>query len=304
MDFSVELLNKKLANPLMPASGCFAFGQEAATYQDIKLWGALVSKTVTLEPRLGNPAPRVVETAAGMLNSIGLQNPGLEVFLQEKLPFMQAHSPAVVVNIAGNRVEDYVQLCERLEGQDIWAIELNLSCPNVQEGGMAMGTRPDLIRQVTAACKAVTNLPLIAKLTPNVTDIVGSALAAQEGGADAVSLVNTFLGLAVDLQSRRPALKNDTGGLSGPCIKPLALRMVAQVYQAVDIPIIGLGGIRQGRDVLEFLLAGARAVQIGSANFADPNLPQRILKELQEECEKLQISSWDSWIGALKYWKS
>ncbi len=304
MDHSIELFERKLTNPLMPASGCFAFGQEAASYQDIGLWGALISKTVTLEPRLGNPPPRVVETPAGLLNAIGLQNPGVEVFLREKLPFMQAHNPSVIVNIAGNSVEDYVQLCERLEGQDIYAIELNLSCPNVREGGMAMGTSPALIQQVTSACKAASSFPLIAKLTPNVTDVVSCALAAQEGGADAVSLVNTFLGLTIDLHTQKPVLRNNTGGLSGPCIKPLALRMVAQVYQAVNIPIIGLGGITSGRDVLEFMLAGAQAVQIGSANFADPNLPQRVLKELQEEREKLQISSWDSWIGGLKYWKS
>ncbi len=304
MDQRIELFKRELKNPLMPASGCFAFGQEAAGYQDIGLWGAIISKTVTLEARLGNPPPRVVETAAGLLNAIGLQNPGLEFFLREKLPFMQAHHGAVIVNIAGNRVDDYVQLCERLEGQNIYAIELNLSCPNVKKGGMAMGTSPDLIWQVTSACKAVSSFPLIAKLTPNVTDIVSCALAAQEGGADAVSLVNTFLGLAIDIKTQRPVLRNNTGGLSGPCIKPLALRMVAQVYQAIEIPIIGLGGITSGRDVLEFMLAGARAVQIGSANFADPNLPQRVLKELQEESEKLQISSWDSWIGGLKYWKS
>lgn len=304
MDHSIELFGKTLSNPLMPASGCFAFGQEAATYQDLGLWGALISKTVTLEPRLGNPPPRVVETPSGLLNAIGLQNPGIDRFLCDQLPFMRTHHPAVIVNIAGNSVDDYVQLCERLQDQDIFAIELNLSCPNVKKGGMALGTSPELIRQVTAACKGVVDFPLIAKLTPNVTDIVSCALAAQEGGADAVSLVNTFLGMAIDLNTRRPVLQNNTGGLSGPCIKPLALRMVAQVYQAVDIPIIGLGGIQTGRDVLEFMLAGARAVQIGSANFADVHLAHRVLEEVQESREKLQISSWDTWIGGLNYWKS
>lgn len=304
MDYSVEIFGKKIKNPIFAASGCFAFGREAAKYQDISKWGGIVSTAVTREPRLGNPGPRVCETASGMLNSVGLQNPGMEAFLTNELSFMQEHIENVVINVAGNSIEDYVYLCQALQGKDILAIEVNLSCPNVKSGAMAIGTHPDLIKETIAACRKVTSLPLIAKLTPNITNIAEAAKAAEEAGADAISLVNTFLGMAIDLNTQRPVLRNNTGGLSGPCIKPIALRMVADVYRTVDIPVIGLGGIQTAKDVLEYMLAGASIVQIGSANFANPLLIDRILQDLSQEMKKLGISSLDAWIGGLKYWKS
>lgn len=304
MNLAIDLFGKTLKNPILPASGCFACGREAAQYSEIDHWGGLISTGITLEARLGNPGERVVETASGLLNSVGLQNAGIEHFLQFDLPFMLAHHDRVIVNIAGNRSEDYVQLCEKLNGSGIFAIEVNLSCPNVKHGGMALGTHAELVEATIRACREVTDLPLIAKLTPNVTDIAVIAQAAERGGAQAISLVNTFLGMAVDLRTRRPVLRNNTGGLSGPCIKPLALRMCHSVYRAVKVPVIGLGGIQSADDVLEFMLAGARVVQIGSANFAHPYLIDEILETLPQLCEKYHIHAWDDWIGALESWKS
>lgn len=304
MDLSIELFGKRLDNPIFTASGCFACGREASAYQDLKAWGGLVSTAITREERLGNPGPRVCETASGLLNSVGLQNPGIDYFLMHDLPFMLEEANATIVNVAGSLTEDYVYLCEKLDDTDIFAIELNLSCPNVKHGGMAIGTHCDLLENTVSACRKVTSKPLIAKLTPNITDITEAARAAESGGADAISLVNTFLGMAIDLKTQRPVLKNNTGGLSGPCIKPLALRMVADVYRSVSIPVIGLGGITCGKDILEFMLAGARVVQVGSANFAHPHLIDSLRKEMREEMDALEISSLDAWIGSLNYWKS
>ncbi len=304
MDFSIELFGKTLKNPIMTASGCFAFGEEASSYQDITQWGALVSTAVTLEARLGNPSPRVCETSSGMLNSVGLQNPGIEAFKKKELPFMLEKHPAPIINVSGNTIEEYVELCSKLQDIGIFAIEINLSCPNVKHGGMAMGTDPDLIFRTIESCKRVSDIPLIAKLTPNVTDIKVCAKAAEEAKADAVSLVNTFLAMQVDVQTRRPVLRNNTGGLSGPCIKPIALRMVAEVFRTVNIPVIGLGGIQSAKDVLEFMLAGARCVQIGSANFSRPYIITEILEELDLLSRKLGIFSLDAWIGSLEYWNN
>lgn len=304
MNLQTELFGITLKNPLIPASGCFNCGEEAAEYQDINEWGAMLTTAITLDPRLGNPSPRVCETSSGMLNSVGLQNPGLDYFLEHQLKFLESLKILYIINVAGREPRDYVELCRRLNDSSVWAIELNLSCPNVKAGGISLSTNAEDTYTLLKQCKEMTDKPLIAKLTPNVTNICEPAKAAEEGGAAAISLINTLLAMKVDLASRRPVLRNNTGGLSGPAIKPIALRMVADVYQTVDIPIIGIGGIQSGRDVLEFLLCGATAVQIGCANFKDPQLVQRILKEMREEMEKLKISSVKSWIGGLKYWNS
>lgn len=304
MNIQTELFGEKLQNPLIPASGCFNFGEEAAEYQDLNDWGAMLTTAITLEPRLGNPSPRVCETASGMLNSVGLQNPGLDYFLENQRKFLEGLQIPYIVNVAGREPSDYVELCRRLNATRVWAIELNLSCPNVKAGGISLSTRAEDTYQLLKQCKEVTDKPLIAKLTPNVTNICEPAKAAEEGGASAISLINTLLAMKVDLQSRRPVLRNNTGGLSGPAIKPIALRMVADVYRTVEIPIIGIGGIQSGKDVLEFILCGATAVEIGCANFRDPLLPQRISKEMQKEMEEYKINSVQSLIGSLKYWNS
>ncbi|MCI6603520.1 MAG: dihydroorotate dehydrogenase [Clostridiales bacterium] len=302
MDFSVQCFGQKLKNPLIAASGCFGFGQEATEWQDVTLWGAICSKGVTREPRLGNPSPRVIETASGMLNSVGLQNPGIEVFQQEILPQMKALGTEIIVNIAGRNTEDYLECAQLLESEPVLALEINLSCPNVTQGCMSMGTDAQLVRQIISEIKKVSRHPLIAKLTPNVSHIAEIAAAAEEGGADAISLVNTFLGMAVDLHTRRPCLKNNTGGLSGPAIKAIALRMVHEVCQVVDIPVIGLGGIVDGRDVLEYILVGATAVEVGTANFLRPCFPRDCLGEMKAICESEGISSLDELRGSFELW--
>lgn len=302
VDTRVELWGKTIKNPLFAASGCFNFGKEAADFQDLSGWGGIISKGLTRLPRLGNPSPRMCETASGMLNSVGLQNPGVDVFLEEDLPFMQAQGCAVVVNVAAAETEDYVAVCERLDAEDIFAIELNFSCPNVEHGCMSFGADARLLFAAMDKIRQATHHRLIAKLTPNVTSITEMARACEIAGADAVSLVNTFLGMAVDLRSRRPVLRNNTGGLSGPAIKPIALRMVAETAQAVNIPVIGLGGIGSGRDVLEFLLAGASAVEIGTANFIHLDARQRIEREMCELSASYGVSRIADWIGQLRYW--
>lgn len=308
MEQSINLFGKQFKNPLWAASGCMGFGREAARFQELSQWGALVSKGVTLKPRIGNPSPRICETASGLLNSVGLQNPGISQFLETELPFMQHQETSVVVNVAGNSPEDYASLCRQVQAycemthSEIAAIELNLSCPNVAQGCMSIGQEPKMIEKVVAQARKATNLPLIAKLTPNVSHIDACAKASEYSGGDAVSLVNTFLGLAINLQSRRPILKNNTGGLSGPAIKPIALRMVHDVYQAVQIPIIGMGGILTGADALEFLLAGASCVQLGVANFTTLNPVPSILSEMERISQEQGCHSFSDWIGQLKYW--
>ena len=271
MDLSVEIGSLRLKNPIMVASGTFGYGREAAEFGPLDRLGAIVAKSITLEPRPGNPPPRVVETAAGLLNSIGLANPGLEAFLAEELPFLCSLGTRVVVNIAGRSIDEYALLAERLDGvQGVDAIELNMSCPNVRCGGLAFSTDPDTAHNLVSRVRRATGLPLIAKLSPNVTDIVPIARAVEEAGADAVSLINTLVGLAVDWRRRRSRLAGFTGGLSGPAIKPVALRMVWEAARACRVPVIGIGGIVSVDDVLEFLVVGARAVQVGTANFLDP----------------------------------
>jgi dihydroorotate dehydrogenase (NAD+) catalytic subunit len=282
IDLRVRIGGLQLANPVMTASGTFGYGQEFSNLVNLHRLGAIVVKGISLLPRPGNPPPRVVETSCGMLNAIGLENVGVERFLTEKLPFLQAQGTPVVVNILGDSVEEYQQLAARLDGvSGVAALEVNISCPNVKKGGVAFGTVPEMAATVTAAVRRATSLPLIIKLSPNVTDIVVMAKAVEEAGADAVSLINTLIGMAINPQTRKPRLANVIGGLSGPAIKPVALRMVWQVASAVSIPVIGIGGISTVDDALEFLLAGATAIQVGTANFYDPAASEAIIQGLQ-----------------------
>lgn len=301
IDLSVEIAGIKMKNPVMVASGTFGFGAEYAAFFDLSKLGALVTKGLTLEPCPGNPPPRVCETPAGMLNAVGLQNPGVEVFLSEILPAMKAFGVPIIANIAGFTVEEYAALASRLTVPGIAGIEVNISCPNVKTGGMALGTAPELAAEVVEAVVKATPLPVIVKLTPNVTDIVALARAVAEAGAHALSLINTLLGMAIDVNTRRPVLANIMGGLSGPAIRPVAVRAVWQVARAVDLPIIGMGGICTGSDALEFILAGASAVAVGSAHFRDPLAAVKILAELEQYCIKNKVKSWQELIGAA--WK-
>jgi len=263
--------------------------------------GAIVTKSITLKPRRGNPPPRIVETPSGMLNAIGLQNIGLEAFIREKLPFLRSLNLPVIVNISGDTSEDYVELAERLSAADgIAALELNISCPNVKRGGMMIGVDPDETHELVWRVRRVTDLPLIVKLTPNVTDITLIARAAVEGGAEALSLVNTFLAMAVDVERRKPMLANVTGGLSGPAIRPIAVRMVWQVAQAIDVPVIGIGGVMNWRDALEFLIVGASAVAVGTANFVNPMAPIQIIKGITEYLRRQGMKSVKDLIGSLQ----
>jgi dihydroorotate dehydrogenase (NAD+) catalytic subunit len=283
----------------MTASGTFGYGTEYAELFDIQKLGAIVCKGTTLEPREGNPQPRLFETASGLLNSIGLQNIGIRALIQEKAPIWAGWRVPVIVNIAGDSVEDYAQLAEELDSvSSISGIEVNISCPNVKAGGAAFGARPDAASQVTAAVRAATSLPVIVKLTPNTADITGVAAAVAEAGADTVSLINTLKGTAIDIEKRHPAIGNTTCGLSGPAIKPVALAMVYEVAGAVDIPVIGCGGITGAEDALEFIMAGASAVQIGSASFSNPRASLNILEGIERFMENEGIKSLGEIIGA------
>jgi dihydroorotate dehydrogenase (NAD+) catalytic subunit len=267
-----------LKNPVLPASGAYGYGREYLPFISPDLWGAVVTKGVSPVAWPGNPTPRICETAAGMLNAIGLQNPGVEHFIAEALPFLRPYQTPVIVNIAGKSIVEYVAVAERLDAfPEVSAFELNISCPNVKEGGIAFGTDPRAAAKVTAAVRAVTRKPLIVKLSPNVTDITVIAQAVEASGADALSLINTLLGMAIDIRQRRPVLANIVGGFSGPAIKPVALRMVWQTYSRVSIPIIGIGGIMTATDALEFIMAGASAVAIGTGLFVDPETPARVI---------------------------
>lgn len=299
-DLTVAIGDWQLANPVMTASGTFGYGVEYADFVDLNSLGAIVVKGVSLLPRPGNPPPRIVETACGMLNAIGLENPGVEKFITEKLPHLRDYACPVVVNILGESLEEYCALAERLHGENIAAIEVNISCPNVKKGGVAFGTDAAMIRELTRCVCEKCRKPVIIKLSPNVTDIAAMAQAAEEGGASAVSLINTLLGMAIDIQTRRPKLANKVGGLSGPAIKPVALRMVWQVAQRVKIPVIGIGGISTVEDVIEFLLAGATAVQIGTANFVNPNAAGTIVAGLEKYLVEHQIGSVKELINGLR----
>lgn len=292
-DLSVQLGRLNLNNPILTASGTFGYAKEMASFLDFSSLGGIVPKTVTLEPRIGNRPPRTIETASGLLNSIGLDNDGLEVFIEKHLDYLLSLETAIIANIAGRNVEEYRQMASRLaKHPGIAALELNLSCPNVS-GGVDFGTNPDSTEQVVHAVRQACDFPIIAKLTPNITDIVPVAQAAKSGGADALSLINTIQGMAVDWRNRKPILGNVLGGLSGPAIKPVALRIVHQVAKAVDIAIIGIGGIASIDDVMEFLVTGASAVQIGTASFYNPGLSGTLSKKLadilkEQNCNSVQ----------------
>jgi len=275
---AVNIAGIKMKNPVMTASGTFGCGEEYADYVDLNRLGGIVVKGLSLKPRLGNPPPRIMETAAGMLNAVGLQNVGVDAFIEEKLSFLRNYNVAVIANIYGESYTEYAQVAGKLSAAPgVHALEVNVSCPNVKKGGLSFGADPKAAAEVTRCVKAETHLPVIVKLTPNVTDITVIARAVEEAGADAVSLINTLTGMSIDLKNRTPHLKNITGGLSGPAIKPVALRMVWQVAQKVSIPVIGMGGIMTAEDALEFMVAGAKAVQIGTANFINPRATMEII---------------------------
>jgi len=303
VDLGVTIGSLELRNPVMTASGTFASGREFADFLDVERLGALVTKGVSLDPWPGNASPRIAETASGMLNSIGLQNPGVEVFCEKDLAWLAANAPStpVIVNVSGHSVGEYAAVVERLESEPAVAgYELNISCPNVDTGGMAFGTDCVAAASVVAAVRPMTSRPVIVKLSPNVTDIAAIAKSVEDAGADAVSLINTLLGMSVDAETRRPRLARVVGGLSGPAIKPIALRMVWQVARAVHIPVIGMGGIGDATDAIEFMLAGARAVAIGTANFVDPTATMRVLDGLEAYCRRHEVASIGEIVGALE----
>lgn len=302
VQLGVSIGGLELRNPVMTASGTFASGREFSDFVDLSRLGAIVTKGVSAKAWPGNASPRIAETASGMLNSIGLQNPGVEAFIKHDLAWLAANAPdtPVVVNVSGHATEEYVAVIERLEAEPAVAgYEINISCPNVDAGGMTFGTSCAAASTVTAACRAATRRTLIVKLTPNVTDIAEIARSVEAEGADAVSLINTLLGMAIDAESRRPMLARVVGGLSGPAIKPVALRMVWQVARAVEIPVIGMGGIDSGTDAVEFLLAGASAVAVGTANFVDPTATLRVLDGIVEYCQRQHVDDVRELVGGL-----
>jgi dihydroorotate dehydrogenase (NAD+) catalytic subunit len=295
---SIELPGLSLKNPIMPASGCFGFGKEYAEFYDLDRLGAIMIKATTLEARFGNPTPRVAETTAGMLNAIGLQNPGLNGVLEQELPRLGQFDVPIIANVAGAKMEDYIEVAEKLSRSPyVAALELNISCPNVKQGGIAFGTIPEVAAELTAAVKQVSTKPVYVKLSPNVSDIVAMAKAVEAAGADGLSMINTLLGMRIDLKTRKPILANGAGGLSGPAIKPVAIRMIHQVSQVVSIPIIGMGGVQTVEDVIEMMLAGASAVAIGTANFVDPYICPKLIEELPAKLDELAINDVRELIG-------
>ena len=300
MNTKVNFAGIEMKNPVTVASGTFGYGREYSGFFDLGKLGAIITKGTSLKPKSGNKPPRVCETASGMLNSIGLQNPGIEYFANNDLPFLRKFDTKIIVNACGSSVDEYVDLCKILNDLDIDAVELNLSCPNVKEGCMAFGNTYEGVKKVTSAVRKVLDKPLIVKLTPNVTDIASIAKGVEAGGADAVSLINTLLGMKIDIYKRKPILANNTGGLSGPAIKPVAVRMVYQVAQAVNIPIMGLGGIISGEDAIEFLLAGATTISIGAGNFLDPYTSIKTIEGIEEYMKKCKIENITDIIGKVE----
>ncbi|MFE8699011.1 dihydroorotate dehydrogenase [Cytobacillus sp. FJAT-54145] len=284
----VELPGLSLKNPVMPASGCFGFGREYSQLFDLNTLGAIMIKATTLEPRFGNPTPRVAETSAGMLNAIGLQNPGLEKVISGELKWLEQFDVPIIANVAGSLEEDYVEVAKEIsKAPNVHALELNISCPNVKTGGIAFGTIPEVAKNLTKKVKEVSEVPVYVKLSPNVTNIVEMAKAVEDGGADGLTMINTLLGMRLDLKTAKPILANKTGGLSGPAIKPVAIRMIHEVSQQVSLPIIGMGGVQSAEDVIEYFYAGASAVAVGTANFVDPFVCPKIIEELPELLKKL-----------------
>ena len=298
MDISVKLPGLNLKNPIIPASGCFGFGKEYAELYDLSVLGGIAIKSATPQERFGNPTPRIAETPMGMLNAIGLQNKGVDSIIKNELPFLAQYDTEIMANVAGACEEDYVEVIKKLNDQPvIKAYELNISCPNVKHGGIGLGTKPELAANVTKICKDAATKPVYVKLSPNVTNIVEIAEAVEEAGADGIVLINTLMGMRINLKTGKPLLANVTGGLSGPAIKPVALRMVYQVAQAVNIPIIGVGGITCAEDVLEFLNAGASAVEVGAQNFVDPYVCPKIIEDLPKVLEKYGYKNIEEAVG-------
>ncbi|WP_313798734.1 dihydroorotate dehydrogenase [Cytobacillus sp.] len=279
----ISLPGLELKNPIMPASGCFGFGREFSQLFDLSLLGAIMIKATTYEPRFGNPTPRVSETSAGMLNAIGLQNPGLVKVMNEELPWLDQFDVPIIANVAGSQEEDYITVAQEIsKAPNVHALELNISCPNVKTGGIAFGTIPEVAKSLTKKVKEVSQVPVYVKLSPNVTNIVEMAKAVEDGGADGLTMINTLVGMRLDMKTGKPILANKTGGLSGPAIKPVAIRMIYEVSQHVSLPIIGIGGVQSAEDVIEYYYAGASAVAVGTANFVDPFVCPTIIEELPE----------------------
>ncbi len=301
VDLSVNLGGLQMKNPVTTASGTYASGREYADFVDPALLGAVTTKGVSLNGWAGNDAPRIAETPSGMLNSIGLQNPGVEVLKSRDLPWLRSAGATIIVNVSGHSVPEYVSVIEALEQtEDVDAYEVNISCPNVDSGGLTFGTDPKMVEEVVSACRAATKRPMFVKLTPNVTDIAEIAKAAEAAGADAISLINTLLGMAIDTRRKKPVLARVVGGLSGPAVKPVALRMVWQVHNAVKVPILGMGGIMDGNDAVEFMLAGATAVAVGTANFNNPRATLQVVQGIEQYCEEMGVSDVKELIGALE----
>ena len=299
-DTSVKICDIKFKNPVMTASGTFGCGREYSDFVDLNKLGGIVVKGVADKPWKGNPAPRIAEVYGGMLNSVGLQNPGVDYFIKNEIPFLNSLDTNIIVNVCGHSLEEYVNVVTALRGQDVDMLELNISCPNVSEGGLAFGTDPKLVEKVVSSVKQVADRPLIVKLTPNVTDITEIARAAVAGGADALSLINTLTGMKIDINRKTFALANKTGGVSGPIVKPIAVRMVYQVAQAVQIPIIGMGGIATAEDAIEFILAGASAVSVGAMNFVDPYTTVKVVEGIEDYMRTYHVENLTDLIGAVQ----
>ncbi len=299
MNTKINIAGVEFKNPVMVASGTFGSGQEYGEFVDLNKLGAVVTKGVADKPWPGNPVPRVAETASGMLNAIGLQNPGIDVFIERDLPFLQKYDTRIIVNVCGHSEEEYLNVVDRLSDQKVDMLEINVSCPNVKEGGIAFGTRPDALYHITSEIKKHAKQPVIMKLSPNVTDIVEMARAAESAGADAISLINTITGMKIDINKRKFVLANKTGGLSGPAIKPVAVRMVYSCAQAVKIPIIGMGGIATGEDAIEFMLAGATGVAVGMMNFHDPYSTQKVVDGINKYMQEQKVDDINEIIGAV-----
>lgn len=296
----VTLAGVELKNPVMTASGTFGSGEEYSEFVDLNKLGAVVTKGVANVPWPGNPTPRIAETSSGMLNAIGLQNPGIDVFCERDIPFLKKYDTKIIVNVCGKSIEDYCEVVERLGEEPVDLLEINVSCPNVKEGGIAFGQDPKALEAITKEVKKYAKQPIIMKLSPNVTDITEMARAAEAGGADVLSLINTLTGMKIDIHRRTFALANRTGGMSGPAVKPVAVRMVYQVANAVKLPIIGMGGIATAEDALEFILAGATAVSVGTANFFNPYATEEVVKGLEEYMDRYQVKEIQELIGAVK----
>ena len=300
MNTKINFAGIEMKNPVTVASGTFGYGREFSNFFDLSKLGGIITKGTSLKPKSGNKPPRVCETASGMLNSIGLQNPGVEYFAENDLPFLRQYDTAIIVNACGSTIDEYVELCKILNTLDIDGVELNLSCPNVKKGCMAFGNTYDGVKEVTSQVRKVLDKPLIVKLTPNVTNIAEIAKAVEDAGADGVSLINTLLGMKIDINKRKPVLANNTGGLSGPAIKPVAVRMVYQVAQVVKIPILGMGGIVNGEDAIEFMLAGASAISIGAGNFIFPTTSIDTIKQIEEYMKKNNIEDINEIVGKVE----